>query len=147
MIREDYKIRLKQVFKELKNENVSKTEISVLALNAIGYQADEIGDKMFIAPNTARKHISNIKDKVDYHKDTELTGYFLCKIFGVNYTELRNAVQDYVKSELLKRLVATVILSAVFLCLPYEHFEMTRSRRNSSSRTRVETRVEVRKEA
>lgn len=147
MIREDYNVRLKQVFRELQNENVSKTEIPVLALNAIGYQADEIGDKMYIAPNTARKHISNIKDKVDYHKDTELTGYFLCKLFGVNYTELRECVNDFVKSELAKRLVATVILSAVVLSIPHEHYEITRSRRNSNSRTRIETRVEIRKEA
>ncbi|MBK5722923.1 hypothetical protein JGH11_18805 [Dysgonomonas sp. Marseille-P4677] len=147
MVKNYYKIRLKEVFKELQNENVSKSEIPVLALNAIGFQADEIGDKMYISPNTARKHISNIKGKVDYHKDTELTGYFLCKLFDVNYTELRNAVQEFIKSELLKKLVTTVILSAVVLSLPHEHFEMTRNRRNSNNRSTIETRIEVRKEA
>lgn len=71
---------------------LTKQERKVLLGVAGGLPAEEIADKIGIAPNTAKKHLDNIKKKVGWSKATELSGYAICEFLGVDYYEIRQKI-------------------------------------------------------
>ncbi len=60
---------------------LTKREIEIICLMADNpaLTAREIADVLFIAKTTVEKHVQNVKDKLDLHKNTELIKYALEK--------------------------------------------------------------------
>jgi DNA-binding CsgD family transcriptional regulator len=52
--------------------SLSGREREIAGLHAQGYSSKEIGEKLFIAPKTARNHISNIYGKTNVGRRREL---------------------------------------------------------------------------
>jgi DNA-binding NarL/FixJ family response regulator len=52
---------------------LSARELEVLLLAARGLSNDEIGDRLFIAPSTVRRHLANVYEKMDVHSRSEAT--------------------------------------------------------------------------
>jgi DNA-binding CsgD family transcriptional regulator len=71
---------------------LSLRESQILQLVAIGQTPEEIGDKLFISPGTVRKTICNIKQKLNLQKATELTAFFWCNLFHVDFAEKRKQI-------------------------------------------------------
>ena len=71
---------------------LSERETQVLQLVGVGQTPEEIGDRFFISPETVRKTISNIKNKLDLHKATELVAFFWCSQFNVDFIEKRKQI-------------------------------------------------------
>lgn len=53
------------------NDPLSERELEVLALVARGLSNQEIADKLFISAGTAKRHMSNIYQKLDVHSRTQ----------------------------------------------------------------------------
>ena len=71
---------------------LSKRESQILSLHAIGLTPDEIGDQLSITRETARTSLRNIKSKVNWHKASELTAYWWCSQFNIDFEEKRKQV-------------------------------------------------------
>lgn len=99
---------------------LSKREIQVLTLHAIGLTPDEIGDQLSITRETARTTLRNIKSKTNWHKATELTAWWWCNKFHVDFIETRNQI-----------LSATLLICVVFTG---SFMDIRRCRRLLSSR-------------
>ena len=52
-------------------DTLSERELEVLRLLADGLESNEIAEQLFIAVDTARKHIKNIYSKLDVHSRWE----------------------------------------------------------------------------
>ncbi|HCC51459.1 MAG TPA: hypothetical protein DEQ30_04885 [Porphyromonadaceae bacterium] len=72
--------------------NLSKRENQVLALHAVGLTPDEISDHLSVTRETARTTIRNIKSKLNWHKASELTAYWWCNQFNVDFIEKRKQI-------------------------------------------------------
>jgi DNA-binding CsgD family transcriptional regulator len=55
------------------SSSLSKRERQVLALIAQGRTDREIGEKLFISPNTVRSHLDRVREKTGLRKRAELT--------------------------------------------------------------------------
>lgn len=64
---ERFKIENKDIF-----SNLSKTEIKVMTLLAQGHKRMEIGEMLFISPNTVRTHRNNIYKKLSISRFADL---------------------------------------------------------------------------
>ncbi|SOE23379.1 regulatory protein, luxR family [Spirosomataceae bacterium TFI 002] len=64
---ERFKIEYKDIF-----SNLSKTEIKVMTLLAEGHKRVEIGEVLFISPNTVRTHRNNIYKKLSISRFADL---------------------------------------------------------------------------
>ena len=62
-------------FVESENENLSKREIDVLKLVALGYSNKEIADKLFISTHTVMSHRKKITEKLGIKSISGLTVY------------------------------------------------------------------------
>ena len=51
---------------------LSTTQMSVLEILAKGHSAKEIGRKLGTSPETIRKHLANIRDRLGIRRSTEL---------------------------------------------------------------------------
>ncbi|MDR2775754.1 MAG: helix-turn-helix transcriptional regulator [Tannerella sp.] len=71
---------------------LTKREHQVLGLVAVGLTPDEIGDRLYISRETARKTICNIKCKLGFGKAAELAAYFWCQFFGASFEEQKRRV-------------------------------------------------------
>jgi DNA-binding CsgD family transcriptional regulator len=80
---------------------LSLRESQILQLVAIGQTPEEIGDKLFISPETVRKTICNIKQKLNLQKATELTAFFWCNLFHVDFVEARKQILSSILSMMI----------------------------------------------
>ena len=56
-------------------DGLSQREVEVLRLNAAGKSNREIAEELFISPNTAGHHVSNILNKTGAANRVELANY------------------------------------------------------------------------
>ena len=101
-------------------------EEQVLSHFAMGLAAKEIGDRLRIATNTVNKTIANVKNKVGLQKATELTAFYICKILGSEYVEVRRKV--------LTAGLATMMLALVMTLTFLGNDDVQRRFRNRSGR-------------
>jgi DNA-binding CsgD family transcriptional regulator len=59
--------------KEIEKLGISKRELDVLSLMAMGLSNDEIAGKLFVSLNTVKTHSSNIFSKLDVKRRTQAT--------------------------------------------------------------------------
>ncbi len=64
-----------------RNDPLSEREIEVLALVAQGFSNQQIGNKLFIAAGTVKRHINNIYSKLDVH--SRVQAIELARKFGI----------------------------------------------------------------
>lgn len=57
--------------KEIENLGISKRELDVLSLMALGLSNEEIAEKLFVSLNTVKTHSSNIFLKLDVKRRTQ----------------------------------------------------------------------------
>jgi DNA-binding NarL/FixJ family response regulator len=60
-----------EIVPEKNDFNLSKREIEIMELISKGDNYNQIADKLFISPNTVRKHIENIYSKLHVHNKVE----------------------------------------------------------------------------
>lgn len=60
-----------EIVPEKNDFNLSKREIEILELISKGDNYNQIAEKLFISPNTVRKHIENIYSKLHVHNKVE----------------------------------------------------------------------------
>jgi DNA-binding CsgD family transcriptional regulator len=106
---------------------LTRQEERMLSLTAVGLSVKEIGDKICVSPYTAQNTLHNIKDKLGLQKATELAAYYWCKLFEVDYAEVK------------KKVLATTmfILFGVFVAFSADE-SMLRARRLRIRRQDVE---------
>ncbi len=59
--------------KEIEKLGISKRELDVLTLMAMGLSNEEIAEKLFVSLNTVKTHSSNIFSKLDVKRRTQAT--------------------------------------------------------------------------
>lgn len=106
---------------------LTKQEQKISTLHAAGLSAEEIADKIGVGPNTARKHIDNIKKKVGWSKATELAGFGICEFLGINYSEIRQKI--------LSSLLLTIFILSIS---NYDNQLFRRTRLRSIKRQEIE---------
>lgn len=67
VVRGDFKLNLA----ELQHRGISKRELEVLELMAMGLANQEIADKLFVSLNTVKTHSSNLFSKLDVNRRTQ----------------------------------------------------------------------------
>jgi LuxR family transcriptional regulator, maltose regulon positive regulatory protein len=65
-------ISLQKTSGETLNEPLTQRELEILSLLSLGLKNREIGDRIFLAPTTVKKHIYNIYQKLDVHSRIEV---------------------------------------------------------------------------
>lgn len=83
---------------------LSNRENQILEYIAVGLTPDEIGNRLYISRETVRTTIRNIKLKLNYQKATELTAYWWCTQFKIDFEEKRK--------QILSALLSLIILIA-----------------------------------
>lgn len=71
---------------------LTRREDQILELVSHGLSAKQIGDRLFVSPETVRKTISNTKEKLQLHTSAELASYYWCNKFGSSYYEVRKLI-------------------------------------------------------
>lgn len=61
---------------------LSCRENNIAVYLAQGYQLDEIADQLSISPETVLTHRKNIYEKLNIHKQYELTSWFVVRFFN-----------------------------------------------------------------
>jgi two-component system, NarL family, response regulator LiaR len=56
---------------EIGRRNISKRELEVLELMALGHSNQEIADKLFLSANTIKSHVANLFEKLDAKRRTQ----------------------------------------------------------------------------
>lgn len=107
---------------------LTKRELEIYKLLSLGYSLDEIADMLFIASETVRKHISNIKIKLKLQKSTELVAYYWCEVFGSSLEDQR------------KQIVSALMVILFFYSVPLMDNKRTRSTTRSNQRIEITTR-------
>ena len=98
---------------------------------AIGLTPEEAAERLNIAPNTVKVNIRKVKDKINWHKISELSASAICEYLGINYGELRR--------EILEKIIAPlVVLIFSFALISLDDW---RCRRRHIARRRYETEV------
>jgi DNA-binding CsgD family transcriptional regulator len=113
---------------------ITRREKQVLSLVAIGFSADEIGDALFISPETARKTICNMKIKLRLSKVSELTAYYWCEAFGTSFEEK--------KRQVLLAVLSLVLIFAMSVDIAPDKNRTTRTSRNARAQLRRQTKRE-----
>lgn len=108
-------INLEGLLNSLKEDGHTHQESLVLMFTAAGKQADEVADEMYISTNTARMHIKNSKDTNGFNKSSELSGYVICKSFGVNYNDVVKQLKDLARAEVRKKIITKRDLKRKFI--------------------------------
>lgn len=105
------------------------------ALHSVGLTPAEIGEILGIEENTVRVNLRKAKDKINWHKATELSGYYICKYLGKDFSQVRKEIIESIAT-------ATMIIFFSFFLNPID--EMSTSRRNRRDMVRRGTRIEIR---
>lgn len=109
----------------MKLESLTKRENQILEFNAFGFSDKESAYALDIAHETVKKIKSNIKTKLHLQKATELTAFYWCSKFQVDFHEKKKQVLSGV-------LVVSLLFTSPFM-------DLRRSRRRASTRTIVKT--------
>ncbi len=68
---------------------------------AVGFTPEEAADTLHISPNTVKVNIRRVKDKLNWHKASELSASAVCTFLNVNYTEIRHKILELIKAGLM----------------------------------------------
>jgi LuxR family transcriptional regulator of csgAB operon len=64
------------LFSTKEETQLSKRELEILQLLAIGNRNKDVAEKLFISESTVKKHIENIYAKLQLHSRVELVNWF-----------------------------------------------------------------------
>lgn len=107
---------------------LTRQENNVFRLNAFGFSAKEIADKLCISTVTAQNHLKHIKEKLNLQKSTELVAFYWCKFFGTSLEEQKRAI------------AGVFFISLIFFQTYVMNDDMIRFRRSIKSR-KYETEI------
>lgn len=119
--------------------SLTKTENKVYNLNGVGLQVKEIADILCSSNETIKKHMKNIKDKLDIHKDKELTAHFCCTVAGIQFSMLKKTVLQTISCIMMFAMLS----QSLFHALDSEDMLRPRERRVSARTTRTYFRKEI----
>jgi len=71
---------------------LTKTQEKVFKLNAAGLSYCEIADLLEISQETVKTHFKNIKEILKMQKANELSGFYMCKLNGQDWQEVRKQI-------------------------------------------------------
>lgn len=76
MLSKSYKPEKVVIYTNNSEEQLSKRELEILQLLAIGLRNFEVAEKLFISNATVKKHIENIYNKLQIHSRAELVNWY-----------------------------------------------------------------------
>lgn len=110
---------------EIESTGLTETETKIYKLNGVGLQNKETAQILGITVETVKTHIKNIKTKIRYYKDKELTAIYLCGLFGESFEDVR------------KQVISSCLLLIFLISIPIEYDKEQRQ----TERSRIETRT------
>lgn len=117
-------------------KELTKTQNKVYNLNGIGLQVKEIADLLCSSHETVKKHMKDIKEKLNIHKDKELTAHFFCVAMGIEFEELKKTVLQIVGC----LLICAMTSQSLFHISDSEDMIRNRERRTSARIARIQLR-------
>lgn len=117
-------------------KELTKTQNKVYNLNGIGLQVKEIADLLCSSHETVKKHMKDIKEKLNIHKDKELTAHFFCVAMGIEFEELKKTVLQIVGC----LLICAMTSQSLFHITDSEDMIRNRERRTSVRIARIQLR-------
>lgn len=120
-------------------KELTKTQNKVYNLNGIGLQVKEIADLLCSSHETVKKHMKDIKEKLNIHKDKELTAHFFCVAMGVEFEDLKKKVLQITSCIILLAMMS----QSIFHVMDSEDMLRPRERRVTARATRTYGRREI----
>lgn len=111
----------------MQNNTLSKQETKVAQMVGVGYSDKEIADLLCVSPGTVKVHKTNIFEKLEINKATELAVWVWCQKSNIKFD----------LSEIKKQALAVFMVLCLLPSMNDFENDMNRARRTNSGRSRT----------
>ncbi|MDR2084374.1 MAG: helix-turn-helix transcriptional regulator [Bacteroidales bacterium] len=94
---------------------LTKRQEQIAGLIATGHAQKEVADILGISIRTVENIMRETYKKVEVHKASELTGFYLCNFLGLDYNEIR------------KKIIETIVMTVVVMLSIIPNYNIRRN--------------------
>lgn len=115
---------------------ITERQFRILELLSLGYAEKEIAEEMGVSVRTIDNTICRLKEKINVHKSTELSLFYLSKRFGFSFI-----ISDKTKRAVSFSLALIMVLDSFAFSVPYHKQDFTLRRSRARTEYRISSRI------